>query len=76
MGGVADEKVDLMPSLLRSFKTLNIPIDKSSIEEFMHIDDKNNKEFCQETLNGGNKVLKTIQAQATMQKLRAIIVLL
>ena len=52
-----------MTNLLRSFEALNIPIpeDECAIEEFMHIDDKNNEVFAQELLNDENELLETMQ---------------
>ena len=51
-----------MTDLLGGFKALNITIDKSTIEEFVHIDDKNNKVFSKEILDDVNEMLEIIQA--------------
>jgi len=61
LGGGADEEVDLMASLLRSFQTLNIPIDESAIEKFVRVDDENSEEFSHEILDDANEVLHTMQ---------------
>ena len=45
-----------------SLKALNIPIDESTLDEFVHVDDKNNNEFLHEILDDVNEVLKSIQA--------------
>ena len=55
MKGRADEEVDIMADLLCSFKALNIPIDESTLDEFMNVDDKNNKEFSHEILDDVNE---------------------
>ena len=62
MRGGADEEVDLMTDLLGGFKALNITIDKSTIKEFVHVDDKNNKVFSKEILDDVNEMLEIIQA--------------
>ena len=53
--GGAQEEVDMMADLLCSFKALNIPIDESTLDEFVHVYDKNSEEFLHE-------VLESIQA--------------
>ena len=60
--GGAHEKVDMMADLLCSFKALNIPIDESTRNEFVHVDDENSEEFSREILDDVNKVLESIQA--------------
>ena len=55
-----DEEVDMMAGLLRSFKALNIPVDESTIDEFVHVNDEKSKEFSHEILNYFN-VLERIQ---------------
>ena len=60
--GGADEEVDLMADLLCNFKVLNIPIDESTIEEFVPIDDKNNEMFSKKILNDINEMFETMQA--------------
>ena len=57
----ADEEVDIMGELLRSFKILNIPIDESTIDEFVHVDDENSEEFSHEILVDVNDVLERMQ---------------
>ena len=52
----------MMADLLCSFKALNIPIDESTLDEFVHIDNKNSEEFSHEILYDVNEVLKSIQA--------------
>ena len=61
MRGGADEEVDLMADLMRSFEAFNIPIDEGAIERFMHIDDKNNEKFSREIVNDANEVLETMR---------------
>ena len=39
----AQEKVDTMADLLCSFKALNIPIDESTLDEFVHVHDENSE---------------------------------
>ena len=46
--GGEEEEVDLMTDLLRRFEALDILIDRCAREEFIYIDDKNNKVFSQE----------------------------
>ena len=46
--GGAHEEVDMMTDLLCSFKTLNIPIDESTLDEFVHVYDENSEEFSHE----------------------------
>ena len=58
-GGVHEE-VDMMADLLCSFKALNIPIGKSTLDEFVHVDDENSKEFSHEILDDLNEVLESI----------------
>ena len=60
--GGAQEEVDIMADLLCSFKTLNIPIDQSTLDEFVHVYDKNSEEFLQEILDDVNELLESIQA--------------
>ena len=52
----------MMVDLLCSFKALNIPIDESTSDEFVHVYDKNNEEFLHEILDDVNEVLESIQA--------------
>ena len=58
--GEAHEEVDIMADLLRSFKALNIPIDESTLDEFVHADDENSEEFSHEILDDVNEVLESI----------------
>ena len=60
--GGAHEEVDMMADLLCSSKALNIPIDESTLDEFVHVDDKNSEEFLHEILDDVNEVLESIQA--------------
>ena len=60
--GGAHEEVNMMADLLCSFKALNIPINESILDEFVHVDDKNSEEFSHEILDDVNEVLKSIQA--------------
>ena len=60
--GGAYEEVDMMADLLCSFKVLNIPIDKSTLDEFVHVDDKNSEEFSYKILDDVNEALESIQA--------------
>ena len=53
--GGAQEEVDIMADLLCSFKALNIPIDESTRDEFVHVYDEISEEFSHE-------VLESIQA--------------
>ena len=41
MKGGTHEEVDMMAGLLCSFKALNIPTNESTLDEFVHVDDKN-----------------------------------
>ena len=43
--GRAHEEVDMMADLLCSFKALNNPIDESTLNEFVPVDDENSEEF-------------------------------
>ena len=60
--GGAQEVVDMMADLLCSFKALNIPIDESTLDEFVHVYDENSKEFSHEILDDVNELLESIQA--------------
>ena len=60
--GGAHEEVDLMADLLCSFKALNIPIDESTLDEFMHVYDESSQEFSYMILDDVNEVLESIQA--------------
>ena len=60
--GGAHERLDTMADLLCSFKALSIPIDESTLDEFVHVDDKNSEEFSHKILNDVNEVLESIQA--------------
>ena len=60
--GGAHEEVDMMADLLCSSKALNISIDESTRDEFVHVDDENSKEFLHKILDDVNKVLESIQA--------------
>ena len=60
--GGAHEEVDMMADLLCSFKALNIPLDKSTLDEFVHVYDKNNEEFLYEIFDDANEVLESIQS--------------
>ena len=46
--GGAHEEVDMMAGLLCSSKALYIPIDESTLDEFVHVDDENSEEFLHE----------------------------
>ena len=52
----------MIADLLCSFKALNILINESTLDEFVHVDDKNNEEFSHEILDDVNEVLESIQA--------------
>ena len=67
---------DAMADRLLAFKTLNIPIDESIIEEFVHIDGKNNKVFSKDILDDVNEVFETCKQRTTIQKMRVAIRLL
>ena len=41
----AHKEVDILADLLCSFKTLNISIDESTLDEFVHVYDKTVKNF-------------------------------
>ena len=43
--GGAHEEVDMMADLLCNFKALNIPIDESTLNELVYVDDENSVEF-------------------------------
>ena len=60
--GGTQEEVDMMGDLLCSFKALNIPIDESTLDEFVHVHDENSEEFSHEILDNVNEVLESIQA--------------
>ena len=60
LAGGTDE-VDMMSGLLRSFKALNTPVDESTIEEFVLVDDENIEEFSHEILDNVNDVLERMQ---------------
>ena len=60
--GGAHEEVDMMADLLCSFKALNIPIDESTLNEFVHVYDENSEKFLHEILDDVNEVLESIQA--------------
>ena len=53
----------MMTDLLCSFKALNIPIDESTLDEFVHVHDENSEEFLHEILDDVNEVLESIQAR-------------
>ena len=52
----------MMADLLCSFKALNISIDESTLDEFVHVDDENNEEFSHEILDDINEFLESIEA--------------
>ena len=58
--GGAHEEVDMMADLLCSFKALNIPIDESTRDEFMHVYDENSQEFSYQILDDVNEMLESI----------------
>ena len=60
--GGAHDKIDMMANLLCSFKVLNIPIDESTLDEFVHVYDENSEEFSHKILDDVNEVLESIQA--------------
>ena len=59
--GGAHEEVYIMVDLLCRFKALNIPIDESTLDEFVHVDDENSEEFSHQILDDVNEVLESIQ---------------
>ena len=61
LAGGTNEKVDMMAGRLRSFKALNIPVDESTLDEFVHVDDKNIEEFSHEILDNVNDMLERMQ---------------
>ena len=65
--GGAHEEVDMMVDLLYSFKAINIPIDKSILDEFVHVYDKNSEEFSHEILDDVNEVLESIKATSDIK---------
>ena len=50
-----------MADLLRCFKALNFPVDESTIDEFVHIDNENSEVFSHEILDDVNDVLERMQ---------------
>ena len=60
--GRAYGEVDMMVDQLCSFKTLNTPIDESTLDKFLHVYDENSEEFSHEILNDVKEVLESIQA--------------
>ena len=60
LAGGTDEEV-MMAGLLRSFKALDIPVDESTIDEFVHVDDENSEDFSYEILDNVNDVLERMQ---------------
>ena len=59
--GGAQEEVDMMTDLLCSYKALNIPIDESTLDEFVHVHDENSEEFSHKISDDVNEVLESIQ---------------
>ena len=51
----------MMADLLCSFKALNIPIDESTLDEFVHVYDENSEEFSHEILDDVNELLESIR---------------
>ena len=66
--GGADKEVDMMADLLCNFKALNIPKDESTLDEFVHVDDENSKEFSHGILDDVNEVWKVYKQQMIMKK--------
>ena len=60
--GGAHKKVDMMAYLLCSFKALNVPIDESTLDEFVHVYDEKSEEFSHKILDDVSEVLESIQA--------------
>ena len=58
--GGAHEEVDMMADLLCNFKALNILMDESTLDEFVHVDDENSEELSHEILDDVNEVLESI----------------
>ena len=52
----------MIAKMYSSFKALNISIDESTLDEFVHVDDENREEFSHEILDDVNEVLESIQA--------------
>ena len=50
-----------MADLLHNFEALNIPIDESTMDEFVHADDENGEEFSKEIMEDVNEVLTRAQ---------------
>ena len=46
--GGAHQEVDMMADLLCSLKALNVLIDESTLDNFVHVDDKNREDFSHE----------------------------
>ena len=65
--GGAYEEVDTMADLLCSFKALNILIDESTLDEFVHVDDKNSEEFSYKIWDDVNEVLESYKQQIIMK---------
>ena len=60
--GGAHEEVDMMADLLCSLKALKILIDESTLDKFVHVDDKNSEDFSHEMWNDNSELLKSMQA--------------
>ena len=60
--GGAHEEIDMMADLLCSLKALNILIDESTLDKFVHVDDKNSEDFSYEMWNDVSELLKSMQA--------------
>ena len=65
--GGAHEEVDMMADLLCSFKALNILIDESILDEFVHVHDENSEKFSHEILDDVNQMLENIKQQMIIQ---------
>ena len=57
--GGAHKEVDMMVNLLCSFKA---PIDKSTLDELLHVYDESSEEFLSEILDDVNEMLESTQA--------------
>ena len=51
-----------MADILCSFKALNIPIDESTLDGFLHVDGEKSEEFSHEILDDVDEVLESIKA--------------
>ena len=63
-----DEEDDFMTNIISRFGSLSIQVEESELQEFEHIDDKNNEVYSQAILEDVDELLQTLQIETQLEE--------